>query len=96
MLEEYLLDIGYSENDIKKINKFFPKKLYSEATILYNFLIICFKSPAFVSLPNETDYHTACGSAHRPAGTGAGQYHQRLRMAHGPGRTGETGPVAGP
>ena len=37
MLEEYLLDIGYSEKDIKKINKFFPKKFYSEATILYNF-----------------------------------------------------------
>lgn len=37
MLEEYLLDIGYSEKDINKINNFFPKKIYSEATILYNF-----------------------------------------------------------
>ena len=37
MLEEYLLDIGFSEKDIKKVNKFFPKKNYSEATILYNF-----------------------------------------------------------
>jgi len=37
MLEEYLLDIGYSDKDIKKINKFFQKTFYSEATILYNF-----------------------------------------------------------
>ena len=36
MLEEYMLDIGYSNNQIKIIKNIYPTSLYSCSTILYN------------------------------------------------------------
>ena len=37
MLEEFLLSIGYEDNEINTILKIYPKSKYSEATLLYNF-----------------------------------------------------------
>ena len=36
MLEEYMLDLGYSTDQIKIIRNTYPKRVYSESTLLFN------------------------------------------------------------
>ena len=37
MLEEYLDGIGFSDKQIKNIEKIYPLSRYSESTLLFNF-----------------------------------------------------------
>ena len=36
MLEEYMLDLGYNTDQIKIIQNTYPKRVYSESTLLFN------------------------------------------------------------
>ena len=36
MFEEYMIQIGFSEDEIKNIMRIYPKSQYSPSTLLYN------------------------------------------------------------